>query len=109
MAEVYNLVENTKSPSAIFVGWDLFGSRDLTITSWADLDLYNMSYGRHLGVPEFVRVPYTEADGVVIILPRKKGADELNLSEEMVELMIMLRQDDIEFLEQDRTWYSFVI
>ncbi|PYH34004.1 uncharacterized protein BO87DRAFT_416188 [Aspergillus neoniger CBS 115656] len=76
--------------------WDLFGSRDFTITSWADLDLYNLDFGPLLGKPEFVKLPCIEADGVAIILPRRRTG-----SYEILEVMVMLRCDDMESLEGD--------
>ncbi|KAJ8132512.1 hypothetical protein O1611_g1107 [Lasiodiplodia mahajangana] len=88
----------------VFVGWDLFGSRDLTITSWADLGLYNASFGEGLGKPEFVRIPSSPADGVVIVLPRKRGE---GATSEVVEVMVMLRTDDMTVLEKDAAWKNF--
>jgi hypothetical protein len=37
VSEVYSLAERSPDYRVIFPGWNLFGSRDLTITSWADL------------------------------------------------------------------------
>ncbi|KAI1742081.1 transferase family-domain-containing protein [Xylaria scruposa] len=104
IAEVYSLVENTEDYRSIYVGWDLFSSRDLTITSWADLDLYGLSFGEELGAPEFVRVPGSAADGVAIILPRNK---ESSARGEIVEIMIMLQIDDMDVLQQDAIWKKF--
>ncbi|KAI1123407.1 hypothetical protein F5Y10DRAFT_251910 [Nemania abortiva] len=101
IAGVYDLVGRMEDYRTMFVGWDLFGSRDLTITSWADLDLYGVTFGEGLGRPEFIRIPGSPADGVGIILPRKKGADATS---EVVEIMIMLRTDDMAILEQDAVW-----
>lgn len=98
ISEVHNLVTTVPDHRAIFPGWDLFNSRDLTITSWADLDIYASSFGSELGKPEFVRVPYSEADGVAMILPRKRG------TEETIEVMVMLRRDDMQILEKLDIW-----
>ena len=103
IAEVYRLVDCMEDYRSLSVGWDLFGSRDLTITSWADLDLYGMDFGPMLGKPKFVRLPCMEADGVAIILPRKRA-----LSEEILEIMIMLRRDDMDSLENDNMWRTLV-
>ncbi|KAI0447308.1 transferase family-domain-containing protein [Xylaria telfairii] len=103
MAEVYSLVEQTADYRTIFVGWDLFSSRDLTITSWADLDLYGVAFGSQLGRPDFIRVPGSVADGVGIILPRKRGSG----TNDVVEIMVMLRSDDMALLEQDTVWKDF--
>jgi hypothetical protein len=95
IAEAYTLADKVENYQGIFVGWDLFTSRDLTITSWADLDLYNMDFGTDLGKSEFIRPPYVEADGVCLIMPRKRSADEL------VDVVLMLRRDDLEALGED--------
>ena len=92
VAEVYHLANSVDDYKSIFVGWDLFGSTDLTITSWADLGFYDMNFGSKLGKPEFLRVPYMEADGVGLILPRKREDNEV------IEVMVMLRRDDMDVL-----------
>ncbi|OAL57192.1 hypothetical protein IQ07DRAFT_30092 [Pyrenochaeta sp. DS3sAY3a] len=102
IAEVCSLVDAVDDYRCIFPGWDLFNSRDLTITSWADLDLYGFDFGTGLGKPEFIRMPYVEADGVGIVMPRKKG------KEEILEVTVMLRRDDMAFLEQDSIWEGII-
>lgn len=101
IAEVYKLVDSADDPRTIFVGWDLFNSRDLTITSWADLNFYEMHFGAPLGKPEFVRTPYAEADGVAMILPRNRAAGS---ADEILDVVIMLRKDDLGVLEGDNVW-----
>ncbi|KAL3451564.1 transferase family-domain-containing protein [Aspergillus insuetus] len=104
IAEVHRLVESKPDPRALFVGWDLFGSIDLTITSWADADLYGVEFGGGLGAPAFVRFPYMEADGVAIIMPRKsRGSDG-----EVLEVVVALRTDDMAALEEDEMWATLV-
>ncbi|KAJ2984679.1 hypothetical protein NUW58_g5932 [Xylaria curta] len=104
VAEVYSLVERKEDYRSIFVGWDLFSSRDLTITSWADLDFYGMEFGMELGRPEFTRIAGSTADGIGIVMPRK---GESGGSKEVVEIMIMLRSDDMGVLEEDTIWKNF--
>lgn len=109
IAEVYHLVERVDDYKTIFVGWDLFGARDLTITSWADLDLYDMEFGEGLGKPEFIGVPYAEADGVGLILPRKRGVpNSAGGSDEVLDIMVMLRREDMDALDSDFMWESFM-
>ena len=110
IAEVHSLVDGVDDYRSVFPGWDLFGSRDLTITSWADLDLYDMDFGVGIGKAEFVRLPYMEADGVCLILPRKgdRVMDATGRSGKVVDVMVMLRRDDMETLENDDSWKSFL-
>lgn len=96
ITEVCRLVDHTQDYRSLFGGWDLFGSRDLMITSWVGLNLYGMNFGAMLGRPKFVRLPYMKADGVAIFLPRQRA-----VSEEMLEIMVILRRDDMDFLEND--------
>lgn len=46
---VYSLMERVGDSRTVFLGWNLFNRRDLTITSCANLDLYDMSFGELLG------------------------------------------------------------
>ncbi|RAK84750.1 hypothetical protein BO79DRAFT_274438 [Aspergillus costaricaensis CBS 115574] len=103
IAETYRLVDSMGDYRSFYAGWDLFGSRDFTITSWADLDLYNLDFGPLLGKPEFVKLPCIEADGVAIILPRRRTG-----SDEILEVIAMLRCDDMESLEGDGMWQTLV-
>ncbi|KAI1462578.1 transferase family-domain-containing protein [Annulohypoxylon moriforme] len=107
IAEVYSLVDRVENHKTVFPGWDLFNRRDLTITSWANLDLYDLNFGEELGKAEFVRVPYSDADGVCLILPRKKavGGDTGN---EAIDVLVMLNRDDMNTLEQHQFWQSLV-
>ncbi|KAF9891446.1 hypothetical protein FE257_003912 [Aspergillus nanangensis] len=101
IAEVYDLVDRLEDYRSLFVGWDLFQSRDLTITSWADLDLYDANFGASMGRPRYVRFPYMEADGVAIIMPRQRAARN-----EVLEIMIMLRRDHMALFENDSMWQT---
>lgn len=108
IAEIHSGVDRFPDYRAIFPGWDLFNSRDLTITSWADLRLYEwLNFGSVVGgKPEFVRVPYMEADGVGMLLPRRKA---LSGSEDVLfEVAILLRRDDLEALEADEAWKGLI-
>ncbi|WAO92623.1 Hypothetical protein NCS54_01013800 [Fusarium falciforme] len=95
IAEIYTLAEKMDDYQMIFPGWDLFSSRDFTLTSWADLGLYELDFGAGLEKPEFVRAPHSEADGVGLVMPRKRSEDEV------LEVIVMLRKDDMEVLESN--------
>ncbi|KAL1845880.1 hypothetical protein Plec18170_009480 [Paecilomyces lecythidis] len=99
IVEVYKLADSVDDYRAIFPGWDIFGARDMVITSWANLGLYDLDFGTGLGKPEFVRIRGSPADGVAIILPRRN---------DVLEVMLMLRTHDMDVLEQDSMWTTFV-
>lgn len=103
ISECCSIVEKLGDHRSVFPGWELFGSRDLFITSWADLDIYEFDFGEGLGKPQFVRTPYAQADGNVIILPRKRSTDGL-VSEQGLEVVVMLQKEDLEVLKEDGLW-----
>ena len=103
IAETCRLIEKLEDYRSLFLGWDLFGSRDLASTSWADLELYNMNFGELLGCPQFIRMPYIEADGIVVVLPRRKA---IAGPEDTLEVMVLLRTDDMASLEIDSMWQT---
>ena len=103
IAEVCSLVSRSDKYPALFPGWTVFGGLDLAITSWANLGIYDMSFGDALGRPEFVRIPYAEVDSLAIVLPRKRAGGE-SASEDVIEVVVMLRRDDLESLQQDELW-----
>ncbi|KAL4935541.1 hypothetical protein BDV06DRAFT_217351 [Aspergillus oleicola] len=81
IAEVHHLIKHMDDSGTPFPGWDLFGSKDWVVTSWADLDLYGNDFGEGLGKPR----------------------DTVG---EILEMMIMLRKEDMEGLEVDTMWQT---
>lgn len=103
IANVFELGRQSRDGSTIFPGWDLFNHKDLSITSWADLDLYQMGWGSELGQPEFVRFPSSAADGVCIVCPRRRGEFACG-SQNLIELVVMLKKEHMEALKADSLW-----
>ncbi|KAK5723849.1 hypothetical protein LTR17_013863 [Elasticomyces elasticus] len=102
IAEVYALAARSETAPALYPAWSITTGRDIGITSWAGFGLYEMSFGL-LGQPTFVRPPYMQIDSAAIVLPRKRaGFDEED--RDAIEVMLMLRKDDIEALQQDSVW-----
>lgn len=107
IANVFELGRNSGDGSTVFPGWDLFNHKDLTITSWADLDLYEIGWGSGLGQPEFVRVPFSSADGVCIVMPRKRGQSTID-AQEVIEVLMMLKEEHMEALKADEQWRNLI-
>ncbi|KAL1870735.1 hypothetical protein Daus18300_005055 [Diaporthe australafricana] len=105
IANVFELGRQAGDCSTTFPGWDLFNHKDLTITSWADLDLYQMGWGSALGQPDFIRFPFSAADGVCIILPRKRP-EPASDCQNLIEVVIMLKAEHMEALKADSLWQS---
>lgn len=107
IANIFELGRQSGDCSTIFPGWDLFNHKDLTITSWADLDLYQMGWGSDLGQPEFVRFPYSAADGVCIVLPRRRVESACHYPN-YIEVVVMLKAEHMEALKADDLWQCLV-
>lgn len=99
ISEVISLADLAPNIQALRPGWDFLNGPDLTITSWANLDTYSVDFGPQLGSPDFVRVPYAEVDGLNIVLPRRRASKA-----EIIEVVVMLRQDDIAGLQRNAMW-----
>lgn len=108
IANVFELGRKSGDCSTVFPGWDLFSHKDLTITSWADLDLYEMGWGSELGRPEFVRLPSSPADGVCIVLPRRR-VDSASHRQNFIEVVVMLKSEHMEALKADSQWQSLTV
>lgn len=109
IAQLCSLVGRVDDYRGIFVGWDLFSSRDLTVTSWNGLGLYELDFGEGLGKPQHVRPPYVEADGVGFVLPRKRLGEGAEEEEEAVEVLVILRKDDMACLMRDEEWVALQV
>lgn len=104
MSDLVHLVEILPDLSSLGPGWDFDNGLDLSITSWADLGLYDADFGDVVGKAGFVRTPHVLMDGTVVILPRQR-----NQIDERIEVTIMLREDDIERLCKDEVWKSWCV
>jgi hypothetical protein len=100
IAEAALIVDKTADVTDILPGWDSRDALDLSMTSWANMPLYSCNFGQAVGVPEFVRVPFAKFDGLVTILPRRRTDAE----EEKIDVVVFLRADDMEALENYGPW-----
>jgi hypothetical protein len=101
VSEVIQLVEDLPDVTKIAPGWNSRNGPDLTLTSWANMGVYECNFGDSLGQPEFVRIPYAEFDGLVIVLPRRRS------EEEKIEAVVMLCEEDMAAIESDDVWKSW--
>jgi hypothetical protein len=99
ISEVITIADQVPRVQSLQPGWNFFNGPDLTITSWANLDTYSADFGSELGMPDFVRLPYLEVDGLNIVLPRRRTSVPEN-----IEVVIMLRKDDMAELERNAMW-----
>ncbi|VUC31452.1 unnamed protein product [Clonostachys rosea] len=107
ISELCSLVDRTEDLRSIFPGWDLFSSRDLTVTSWNGLNIYDLNFGGTLGKPKHIRPPYIEADGVGMIMPRAQWTRYDGKEDAGVEMIVMLRRDDLAVMSEDDFWVDF--
>ncbi|KUL82135.1 hypothetical protein ZTR_10696 [Talaromyces verruculosus] len=112
IAGLSHLVSNLDKSRALFPAWSISSGRDLAITSWANLGLYEMRFGDALGYPEFVRLPYSKLDSAAIILPRRRtemGSGSMaKTASESLEVIVMLRECDLQALLEDKLWAEIV-
>ncbi|KAK2058253.1 hypothetical protein LY76DRAFT_655381 [Colletotrichum caudatum] len=74
--------------------------KDLMLSSWAKLDLYEQDFGLGLGKPESVRRPrFTPAEGLTYLLPKSR--------EGSVALANFLSDDDVNKLKEDDEWVNY--
>jgi hypothetical protein len=102
ISEVIRLVQECPDTKKISQGWSSRNGPDLTLTSWANMELYECDFGEFIGQPQYVRVPYAEFDGLVIILPRQRKGGE-----GVIEAVVMLGENDMVTIEQDNVWQSW--
>jgi hypothetical protein len=73
---------------------------DLMVSSWAELGLYQCSFGPLLGKPDFVRRPLlTQLEGLVYFMPRTDDGD--------IAVAMSIGEDDTKALMEDPLWRSF--
>ncbi len=107
-AEIYSLIDRVDDYRMIRQGWNWFGSRDFATSSWANFEIYSTDFGPQLGRPDRLRLRAVEGDGNAIILPRRRRLTADDTPEEVLEVMLLLRQDDMEALGKDGLWSRFV-
>lgn len=113
IAGLSHLVSHFDKFPALFPAWSISSGRDLAITSWANLGLYEMRFGDALGYPEFVRLPYSKLDSAAIVLPRSRtrnmvGSNAKTASESF-EVIVMLRECDLQALLEDEMWADIAL
>ncbi|EFQ33607.1 trichothecene 3-O-acetyltransferase [Colletotrichum graminicola M1.001] len=74
--------------------------KDLMLSSWAKLDLYEQDFGLSLGKPESVRRPrFTPVESLAYLLPKSR--------EGSIALAICLRDEDMNKLKEDEEWVKY--
>ena len=73
---------------------------DLMVSSWADLRLYQCSFGPLLGKPEFIRRPLlTQLESLVYLMPRSDDGG--------IAVAMSMREDDAKVLMEDAVWNAY--
>ncbi|KAK4114616.1 hypothetical protein N656DRAFT_705214 [Canariomyces notabilis] len=118
VAEVMDLIDMAPDVSDIAPGWESLHGADLSITSWANMGLYEADFGEGVGRPELMRVPWMTMDGLLIVLPRKRGLGkelwdaEMRAEEagaETIEVVVVLHPQDVVALGEDSTLCSYLL
>lgn len=96
-----HLVDSLPDATAVQPAFKSFLGKDLAITSWADLGLYDLDWGAAIGGGkiDFVRIPKVGFDGLCIVLPpMENGA---------VEVIVGLKQQDMDVLKDDEAFLQY--
>ncbi len=102
VAELLQLCDKVTDIENIRPAWQSFHTMDLALMTWLDQGIYEADFGGEVGKPKFVRVPYAEADGLVIVLPRRTGEED-----EFIDVAMFLNVEDIKSLDEDEAWRSW--
>ena len=76
---------------------------DLILTSWRDFSYYDLDFGE-LGKPQWVRKPWSRHAAVIVVLPRDRSVG----SEKGIEVILLLREDDMDRLMHDAEFMKLV-
>lgn len=78
--------------------------RDIMLSSWANIDCYELDFGLGLGKPEAVRRPqFVPVESLLYLMPKKEDGE--------ISVAICLRDEDMERLKEDgeiTTYATFI-
>jgi hypothetical protein len=104
IAEVMEVMERVEDVKDVVPNWVRSNGMDLSVTSWANMGVYESDFGEGVGNPVFMRVPNFETDGLVIVMPRRRQKRG-----EGIEVVVLLCEDDLRLLEEDEIWRSWLV
>ncbi|KAF2118690.1 transferase family-domain-containing protein [Lophiotrema nucula] len=104
MYEIIELPNKNPDLTDLIPSWFLYGPLDLHFTSWAQIGIYDLDFGPHIGRPQYMRTVVSEFEGIVTFLPRKR-VEEGN---ESIEASVLLKAEDMERLSSDEAWRSWL-
>ena len=94
------LIKHEKDKSTFQYGANAVSGRDLTISSWAGLNLATISFGPALGRAKFIRRPVqADCEGLAYLMPATIDGD--------IDLAISLSSADYGSIGQDPVWNTF--
>lgn len=100
VARIVGLIDAQRNPTDLKFAYHGFLGPDVAASSWVDLDVYGLEWGRSLGAPEAFRVPGEGGDGAVVVLPLLPGGD--------VEFMVALEEGAMKRLLGDEVFRGWV-
>ncbi|KAL9128892.1 MAG: hypothetical protein Q9217_002514 [Psora testacea] len=99
--KLIHIIDNLHDATLISPAFKSFLGKDLAITSWAELDLYDIEWGMDIGGGKMdsVRIPKAAFDGFCIVLPR--------MSDGATEVIVGLKIEDMDRLKQDPVFMRY--
>lgn len=97
---VATYLHRSRNKNITSVTASLKDASDVTLSSWAKFDFYNIDLGWPLGKTEAVRRPsFFPIEGLMYILPRKPDGE--------ITVAMCLRDEDMERLKADKTFAEY--
>ncbi|KAK0652348.1 transferase family-domain-containing protein [Cercophora newfieldiana] len=106
IAEFAEMMEAVGDVRDVTPNWVRANGPDLSVTSWANMGVYESDFGEGVGKPLWMRVPGDfVGDGLVIVLPRKRTGEDVR----GIEVLLLMCEEDLRFLEGDEVWRSWLV
>ena len=94
------VIKNEKDRSTFQYGANAVTGRDLTVSSWAGLNLGSISFGPALGRAAFIRrAIQADCEGLAYFMPATSDGD--------IDVTISLSKEDYDIIDQDPIWKQF--
>ncbi|CAN6649118.1 trichothecene 3-O-acetyltransferase [Trichomonascus vanleenenianus] len=92
--------EESKDKSIASVTASIDLAKDITLSSWAKQDSYDLDFGLQLGKPEAVRRPqFTPVESLMYLMPKKQDGE--------IAAAICLREEDLEIVKSDEQFIKY--
>ncbi|KAL2131042.1 hypothetical protein VTI74DRAFT_5605 [Chaetomium olivicolor] len=111
IAEVLELAGSAPVASDVAFGWDMSdrsGGWNVSVSSWANMGVYEAEFGSGVGRLQSLRVPEIKGvDRCLVVVPRKREGGWEG-GEKRIEVVVCLCEEDLEALGIDGVWTKYL-